>query len=334
MKPTGPDPETVRAALALASRAPSIHNTQPWRWRLGDESVHLFADRGRQVVATDPGGRDLIVSCGAVLHHARVALAAFGWATRVHRLPNPATPDHLAGLELTPHVPTDRDIATAAVISRRRTDRRRMSDWPVRPRDLAHVADRARAEGAVAVAVTDPGARFDLAGAIAQAAVIQESSPGYAVELATWTGRARGDRDGVPAAGIPAPDRSDDPGSRAFPYGTLPRTTGRRYGQRTELLVIGTSGDDVLSRIRAGEATSAALLAATELGLASGPLSQPLEVAGSRRTIRDKVLGGMAEPQLVIRLGWAPVNAGPLPVTPRRAVEDVLDLSEGSYPER
>ncbi|TDV42555.1 Acg family FMN-binding oxidoreductase [Actinophytocola oryzae] len=319
-----PDRKTVRAALALASHAPSIHNTQPWRWRIGDGSVHLFADRGRQVVATDPDGRDLIVSCGAALHHLRVAFAALGWATSVHRLPDPALPDHLASLELTSREPTGADVAAAAMISQRRADRRPMSDWPVSPGHLAHIAERARAQGALAVPITDPGARFELAGAIAQAAVIQRGRAGYAVELATWTGRARGGDDGVPAANIPT-GGIQDADSREFPHGTLTRPTGKRYGQRTELLVIATSGDDVLSRLRAGEATSAALLAATELGLASCPLSQPLEIAAARDTVRDSVLGGTAEPQLVIRLGWAPISADPLSATPRRAVDDIIE---------
>jgi nitroreductase len=83
--------------ITLALRAPSIHNSQPWRWVLGDNSVHLFVDPDRQLAITDPDSRDLLVSCGAALHHLRVAFAAVGWATTVHRLPNPAQPDHLAG---------------------------------------------------------------------------------------------------------------------------------------------------------------------------------------------------------------------------------------------
>ena len=321
-----PDNDTLRTAIELAVRAPSIHNTQPWRWLIGDHSVHLFADRARHVPAVDPDGRDLVISCGAALHHFRVALAALGWVCAVHRLPNPATPDHLASLEFRPRKPSDQDIAAAVLISRRRSDRRRMSAWPVPPDHLRLIAARARAEGALAVPVVDPAARFALTGAIAQAAVIQENTPEYAFELATWTGRARGGVDGVPAANVPVAigRRRHDPDLRVFPHGTLTEPSGKRYGQQTELLVIATSGDDVRSRLRAGEATSAALLAATELGLATCPLSQPLEIADSRRRVRDDVLGGTAEPQLVIRLGCAPTTADPLPATPRRDVDDVI----------
>ena len=94
------DEGTVRAAIGLASRAPSIHNTQPWLCRLSASTLHLYADPTRWLPATDADRRDLIVSCGAMLHHLEVALASLGVEVTVHRLPNPADPDHLATLEL------------------------------------------------------------------------------------------------------------------------------------------------------------------------------------------------------------------------------------------
>src|SRR5262245_1286107 len=95
-----PDQATIEAALALAVRAPSVHNSQPWRWRSGDESVHLYADSARHLPHVDPERRDLMLSCGVALHHFTVALSALGWAAEVHRFPNPADPDHLASVQI------------------------------------------------------------------------------------------------------------------------------------------------------------------------------------------------------------------------------------------
>ena len=64
----------------LACRAPSLHNTQPWRWTFDGAGLHLFADRLRVVLSTDSTGREVLLSCGAVLDHLRVAMAAAGWA--------------------------------------------------------------------------------------------------------------------------------------------------------------------------------------------------------------------------------------------------------------
>ena len=79
---------------------------------------------------------------------------------------------------------------------------------------------------------------------------------------------------------------------RTFAQGTLTQPSGKRYGELASLMIIATSSDDLLSRLRAGEAASAALLHATKLGMASCPLSQPLEIADTRRVVQDDVLAG------------------------------------------
>src|SRR5437764_5789753 len=122
---TEPDLATIRTALDVACRAPSVHNTQPWRWAVADHSVHLFADRTRQLPVIDHDGRELTISCGAALHHARIAFRGLGRKPVVHRLPNPADPNHLAAIEFTPLPRIDQHVlALVAATADRRTDRR------------------------------------------------------------------------------------------------------------------------------------------------------------------------------------------------------------------
>lgn len=318
-----PDDYTVRTALALAVRAPSVHNSQPWRWRVGDRTVHLFADRGRQLSETDPDGRDLLLSCGAALHHLRVAFAALGWSAEVHRLPNPGEPDHLAAIEPHRHEPTQAEISLAAAIPRRRTDRRRHSSWTVPSGYLDDMVTCAADEGTV-LRIADGAARDHLAHALFEATQAHASDPAYRIELAAWSGRYES-YDGVPAASAPSPDET--PGAvpgRPFSEPHLAQPSGAAgEDDETVLAVISTASDDPMSRLRAGEATSAVLLSATSDGLASCPLTEPLEVAGTRKFVRTHVTGDRF-PQMVLRLGWAPVNADPLPATPRRPLEEVV----------
>jgi hypothetical protein len=95
-----PDKNAIQSALALAAWAPSVHNSQPWLWRVGSRSIDLYADMTRHLTATDPQARDLLMSCGAALHHLRVAFRALGWTSTVRRLPSPSDPGHLATIEL------------------------------------------------------------------------------------------------------------------------------------------------------------------------------------------------------------------------------------------
>ena len=142
-----PDGETIRSALMLAVRAPSVHNSQPWQWRVGEQSVHLYANPDLRLPHTDPDARDLMLSCGAALNHCQVAFAALGWQSKVHRFPNPADPNHLAAMELHRYPATEVDVALAAAIPRRRTDRRHYSSWPVPQREIAMMGARAARAG-------------------------------------------------------------------------------------------------------------------------------------------------------------------------------------------
>jgi hypothetical protein len=147
----GFDEVDLKAALLMAIRAPSIHNSQPWRWRIGPHGLDLYTDATRRLPRTDPAGRDQVISCGAALHHLLVGLADAGQGARVRRLPDPARPDHLATVEPAPHIDTDIDARLAAAIGRRHTDRRPFRSWPVPPElpgEMAEIADRSPADPA------------------------------------------------------------------------------------------------------------------------------------------------------------------------------------------
>jgi len=63
--------DQVDFLIATAARAPSVHNTQPWRFRVGEFAIELYADMGRKL-RTDPLGREMLISCGAALFGLRL----------------------------------------------------------------------------------------------------------------------------------------------------------------------------------------------------------------------------------------------------------------------
>ncbi|HVK21629.1 MAG TPA: hypothetical protein VM677_09750 [Actinokineospora sp.] len=222
-----------------------------------------------------------------------------------------------------------------AAIARRQTDRRRFSSWAVPAGHLDLLVERAAPEGALAIPVTDPLRRYQLAAAIAKAAE-QGHSAERDAETALWSGRGRTDNEGVQAAGAPPEDTvHGDTTMRAFTAGTLlPSTVDAEDVDAGELIVLATAGDDPLSRLRAGEAASAALLAATQMGLATCPLSQALEIPETASTIRGQVLDGAAVPQLVLRVGWSPTAAPPPPRSHRRPIDKFTAYLPGFSPAR
>jgi len=77
--------ESRRRALALASRAPSAHNTQPWRVRASGNRLLVHADEGRWLRHTDPLRRDLGLALGGFCEALRIALHAEGAGVELRR---------------------------------------------------------------------------------------------------------------------------------------------------------------------------------------------------------------------------------------------------------
>lgn len=322
-----PDSDTVRTVLSMATRAPSVHNTQPWLWRVGEDSLHLYADTSRHLVHTDPDQRDLLLSCGAALHHAVTALAALGWQSKLVRLPNPADSSHLASIRVHRQEPAELDVLLAAAIPRRRTDRRLYSYWPVPRADIATIGIRVARMG---VQMRRVEMSTELKAIVAESVWNHAHDDGYLDELTMWSGR-HASRAGVPARSIPNPHPGAALPSRIFAGAALdqPPDTPAEHDHAV-VLALGTGGDDAVSRLRAGEAASIALLTSTALGLSSCPITEPLEIADTRAAVRSEVFGGVEYPQMMLRVGWAPVGADPLPATPRRRIEDVVSALDGS----
>lgn len=322
-----PDPETIHTVLSMATRAPSVHNSQPWRWRIGADSLHLYANLDRHLPSTDPDRRDLMLSCGATLHHCVVALAAMGWQAKVDRFPNPVEPEYLAAIKVRRRPATELDVTLAAAIPRRRTDRRHYSSWYVPAGDITVMGTRA---ASARVTLREVQSLPKLKNIVAQAVWRHATDDDYLTELSTWSGRHESTV-GVPARNIPPSDPASPLPGRLFTSPALAHPPDTEPADDDAVvLALGTKDDAPLARLRAGEATSLVLLTATAQGLASCPVTEALEIAETRDTLRTTVFGGREFPQMLMRIGWAPVNADPLPATPRLPLGEVVQWLDGS----
>jgi nitroreductase len=322
-----PDKETIQTALTMAVRAPSVHNTQPWLWRIGENGIQLYANPELQLHSADPDSRDLTISCGIALNHCVVAFAAAGWLAKVHRFPNPADSSHLAAIELGPYPATEVDISLAQAIPRRQTDRRRYGSRVVSDADIALMGSRSARSG---VMLRNVESLTHLSELVAEAASRHAESSAYLNELTLWSGRYAAEA-GVPARSAPRLDPTTAIPRRAFAGPALTEPAGGEpANDNAVVLALGTRDDDDAARLRAGEATSLVLLTATALGLASCPITEPLEIAEIRDEVRSDVFGTSGYPQMLLRIGWPPADAEPLPSTPRRPLSDIATYLDGT----
>ncbi|MGY0236777.1 Acg family FMN-binding oxidoreductase [Longispora urticae] len=305
-------------AVLTALRAPSVFNTQPWRWDLHDGVADLRADVGRRLPGLDPDSRLLVVSCGTALHHAVVALTAAGHTVAVRRGPDPHQPDLLARLEPTGHrPPAAMDLRLAQAIGVRRTDRRPFTALPVPDQTVDALRAAAERHGAHLQFLRDEQV-VELTVAAQHASDAEVTDPAYRAELGAWTrGRPPGGADGVPAEAAVAtvPRRVAVRDFALDGDAALPAGTGADAGTRYALLF--TDADTPADWLTAGEAMSAVLLTAVCAGLSASPMSDVTEVAAVREDLRHRMLSGLGWPVLALRFGVVE-RPGAVPRSPRR----------------
>ncbi|MCW2647751.1 MAG: hypothetical protein QOF87_1406 [Pseudonocardiales bacterium] len=318
----------LRRAAVRATRAPSVHNTQPWRFVLTPDSLEIHADWRRQLRVLDPRGRQLLLSCGCALFNARVALAASGFDAEVERFADHARPDLVARIVVAG--PPMADVAELArldaAIDQRHTNRRQFSDENVPVEVVAALVDAANIEGGDVFPIVRPEHRLAAARLSQRADQIENVDPAYRAELRAWTTDDLRRADGVPASATPHVDggAEDDLPIRDFDtrgMGWLPTRT--RSSLRQCLLLLGSVEDTPMAWVRAGEALERMLLEVARLGYAASPLTQVIEVASTNEQLRNELRLSM-HPHVLLRIGRAPAMLA----TRRRMLVDVITEAE------
>jgi nitroreductase len=317
--------EELTAILELACRAPSLHNSQPWRWIFEGGILHLFADHARVGHHTDITGREVILSCGAALDHLQVAAAAVGWQGRVDRHPDLHDHSHLASIDFRrTAAPSAHERALGDAISRRRSDRLAFAA----PEPWIELEERLRAVVDDTVAdldVIDDSGRPALADASRRSEAQRRDDASYRYELLWWTGHSHVD-DGVPSSALPSStEASRVDVARDFP---VYRASDRRPEvdrDHSKVVVLSTYDDSLDNTLRCGEALSRLLLECTAEGFATCTLTHMIEVHASREMVR-RITGRRAEPQALIRVGNAPETSQPAVRTPRRPLGEVFQI--------
>jgi hypothetical protein len=315
--------DTLRAAVQLACRAPSLHNSQPWQWVAEGSWLHLYVDDSRILPSTDRSGREAHISCGAMLDHLCVAMAAAGWTANVDRFPDPHYLDHLASVDFSPlGVVSDGQRGRADAILHRRTDRLPFA----KPRHLESLERLLRnvvGAGTVHLDVLADELRPRLAQASRLTKSLRQYDSSYHTELNWWTGHFE-NSDGIPRSALVSAAESDQVDiGRAFPVSAHNERLAGTVQDKAAVLVLSTDEDTREDAVRCGEALSAVLLECTLAGLAACTLSHLTELWSSRHLI-GTLTGREAMPQLVIRVGEARVLDKPPATTPRRPLRDVL----------
>jgi len=313
----------ARYLIEVAGRAPSLHNTQPWRFTVSGDAIELYADTSRQL-AVDPDGREMLISCGAALYGLRLGVRSLGYQPGVELLPERPVRQPLARVRLgLSAAMTAEERKMLAAVPHRHTHRGPFEAAPLPAGLFARLRDDARAEGATLTEI-EPGPMREQLNVLAAASDRrQDRDPRSWAETWRWSRSPTSpERDGVPAHAFPAvpsretatlPQRDFDLGRG---LGLLP--AGGPAPPVTAVLL--TAGDSREDWLHAGQALHRLLLHAATQWVFASLNTQPLEDPATRTRIRDR-LGLSGAPQMLLALGISRTAHA----TARRPASDLIE---------
>lgn len=293
------DLETVHGLVAAAVRAPSSHNTQPWRFRWADGVLSVDVDRGRMLPINDPHGRETLISCGAAIFNLRVAAAASGLGIEAVLFPHGLEGDCVAAIQIVGETVEPGLGSLAEQLTRRHTYRGVLEPRDVAPAVVRSLVSAADVEGATLAEIDGEAARVVLTGLIADGDRRQFADPAWRRELAHWI-RPAGSHEGLRIGRGPA--RLTRAMIARFDVGESTATSdAAMLAEAPFVAALSTDGDGPWQWLLAGQALEHVLLCASAHGLQAAFFNQPCQVESLRP--RLAAIAGRGAPQMVFRLG-------------------------------
>jgi nitroreductase len=316
--------ELVRYACLAASS----HNTQPWRFELGRDSITILPDFSRRCPAVDPDDHHLYASLGCAAENLVIAAQAAGRSAVVRY--EPAS----TGIRIELQESAARESPLFRALFSRQCTRTVYDGKPLSPHKILALESVAVGDGVSAMLLTTERQKGGVSEYVAQGNSAQFADAAWAAELQSWirfdARTAVETGDGLYGPVMGNPDVPPWLGRLFMKIGFSAKAQNRKDARNirssSAIAVIHSEKSDPQHWIEAGRCYERLALQAAALGLRTAFINQPVEVSHLRPQFAQYLGIGNRRPDLVIRIGHAPSG----PKSLRRPPTDVVVLDRSA----
>jgi hypothetical protein len=312
-----------RELVRYATLAPSSHNTQCWKYRLGQGSLSILPDYQRRCPVVDPDDHHLFVSLGCAAENCLQAAAAMGYHGELNLVEGANESLDISLI----NAQRDRSPLFEAIPHRQST-RTEFDGQPLSNDELRLLQTAGTGQGVQVLLLTEKPAMEEILEFVVQGNTAQMRHPEFVSELKSWirfNGRdAARTGDGLYAGSSGNPTLPAWLGSLMFDLFFTEKAENDKYARHVRssagIAVFVSERDDKRHWIEVGRAFQRFALQATALGVRTAHLNQPIEVVAYRPEFARAIGVTQGRPDLVIRFGRGPE----MPRSLRRPVPSVL----------
>jgi nitroreductase len=315
-------PETIDF-IRYATLAANSHNTQPWRFKIGDSGIEILPDLTRQIPVVDPDNHHLYASLGCAAENLGIAAGMHGRPGEFSF--NPADEGRVifafgGGATVKP--------AMFNAITKRQSTRGDYDGKAVSVADLQTLATASVLQGVDMVLISDRPRIDRVRDLVVAGNSAQMADAAFVRELKTWLRfsprQAIQMGDGLFSASSGNPAIPAWLGPLMFDFVFKAKAENEKYARQIAssagIAVFVAQKNDAEHWVLAGRACQRFALAATALGLKHAFINQPVEVARLRPELAALVGMPGRRPDILMRFGYGAA----LPFSARRPVDAVL----------
>lgn len=308
---------------SYASKAPSGHNTQPWKFHITDGTITVLPNLEVALPVVDGNNRELFISLGCAVENLCIAAGYFGYTTHIIECSIEAII-----LELTKNDLTIED-SLFHQIEKRQTNRNIYNGNKISDGILQQLQSIPKGNG-IQFYFTEINTPFanTITQYIMKGNEIQMADISFKNELLSWM---RFNKKQVEAThnGLSYLVFGNPPLPRilARPIVSLflkpnaqNKSDRKKINSSSHFVVCTTQQDTIEEWINLGRTLQRFLLKATEIGISYAFLNQPCEVAVLAFDLRGKLPVNKEYPTLIMRIGYAKQ----IPYSPRKEIETLL----------